>query len=72
MGPAALAYLTWSYVLAHFPAGRAASFLYLVLSATMLLGWVWLGELPTLLAVGGGALAISGVALVARRGRAAR
>jgi drug/metabolite transporter (DMT)-like permease len=69
VGPAALAYLTWAYVLARFPAGQAAGFLYLVPPATMLIGWWWLGELPTPLALLGGLLAISGVAIVARFGR---
>jgi drug/metabolite transporter (DMT)-like permease len=69
VGPAALAYLTWAVVLARFAAGQAASFLYLVPPTTMVVGWLWLGELPTLLAVLGGGIAISGVAIVARFGR---
>lgn len=69
VGPAALAYLTWAYVLARFPAGQAAGFLYLVPPATMLIGWLWLDELPTLLAVLGGILAIGGVVIIARLGR---
>jgi drug/metabolite transporter (DMT)-like permease len=69
VGPAALAYVAWSVVLARLPAGRAASFLYLVPPTVLLVAWLWLGELPELAAIGGGALALTGVALVASAGR---
>jgi drug/metabolite transporter (DMT)-like permease len=73
--PAALGYVTWAYVLSKFPAARAASFLYGVPVTAFLVGWVWLGEVPTLVDVVGGLLALGGVAVVntignARSGRA--
>ena len=68
--PAALANVTWAYVLARIPVARAASFLYLVPALTFLIAWVWLGESPTVAAILGGFLALSGVILVNICGRA--
>ncbi len=59
--PAALANVTWAYVLARIPVARAASFLYLVPALTFLIAWVWLGETPTVAAILGGLLALAGV-----------
>jgi drug/metabolite transporter (DMT)-like permease len=69
IGPAALAYVAWAMVLARLPAGRAAGFLYLVPPTALLVAWLWLGELPAPSALGGGAIALAGVALIARAGR---
>ena len=54
----------WAYTLARIPAGRAASFLYLVPAVSLGIAWLWLGEWPTWLALLGGAVAISGVVIV--------
>lgn len=62
--PAALAYVTWAYVLARFPASRAASFLYLVPGVATLIAWLWLGEVPGWLALFGGVIALAGVIIV--------
>ncbi|MBV8215565.1 MAG: DMT family transporter [Verrucomicrobia bacterium] len=62
--PAALGYVTWAYTLAHIPAARAASFLYVVPAVTLGIAWIWLGEWPTWLALLGGTIAISGVVIV--------
>ena len=69
-GPAALAYVTWAVVLSRLPASRASSFLFVVPIVAFLVGWVWLGETPTLIDLVGGVLAIGGVALVNTLGRA--
>lgn len=70
--PAAIAYLTWNYALARSPASLVASFLYLPPVLTILIAWVWIGELPTALTVVGGAVAVLGVFVVNTRGRPAR
>jgi drug/metabolite transporter (DMT)-like permease len=67
--PAALAYVTWTYVLSRFPASNAVSFLYLNPALAILVAWIWLGEIPTTLSLMGGILAILGVVLVNTKGR---
>jgi len=68
--PAAVGYVTWAFVLSKFPAARAASFLYGVPVMAFLIGWVWLGEAPTIVDAVGGSLALGGVAVVNIFGRA--
>lgn len=67
--PIAVAYITWAFVLSRLDASRAASYLYLVPVVAILCGWIGLRETPALLALVGGALALSGVIVVNTRGR---
>lgn len=69
VGPAALAYVVWAYALARFPVGRAATFLYLVSPTSLLVAYVWLGEVPTIATLIGGVFALVGVAIVNTLGR---
>jgi len=62
--PAALAYLAWGYALKHFSVARATSFLYLIPGVAVVIGWIWLGELPRLLSLAGGGVALTGVIIV--------
>jgi drug/metabolite transporter (DMT)-like permease len=62
--PTALSYAMWSIVVSRMNVSRAVSFLYLVPVFAVIIAWAWLGELPTLLALGGGVLVIAGVVLV--------
>jgi len=67
--PAALAYITWTYVLSRIPASLAASYLYLSPVLAILIAWIWLGEMPFFLSLVGGALALVGVIIVNVWGR---
>ena len=68
--PAALAYLTWGYVLQRTPASIAASSLYTVPIFAILIGWMVLREVPSALSIVGGVLAFAGVTLVNTKGHA--
>lgn len=64
--PGAIAYLLWSYALKQLPASKLGSTLYIAPLCTMFLGWIFLDEIPTLLAISGGLLALIGAYLVNR------
>jgi drug/metabolite transporter (DMT)-like permease len=67
--PAALCYVTWTYALSRAPASVITSFLYLSPHLATLIAWVWLDEVPPVLSLVGGCLALAGVVLVNTRGR---
>ena len=66
--PAAIAYLTWGYVLKRIPASIAASSLYTPPIFAILIGWLVLREAPGVLSIIGGGLAFAGVTLVNAKG----
>lgn len=67
--PAALAYVAWSHALSRMQASTLSAFLYLSPVLAIAIAFVWIAEVPSVLSLVGGAVAIAGVALVNTRGR---
>lgn len=59
--PAAVAYIAWSYALAAIPASTCSTFLYFMPVFATFLGWLVLNEVPPLLSLIGGVIALFGV-----------
>ena len=72
VAPTAIGFVTWAYALARTTAGRMGSTTYLVPPLALLFGWVFLGEVPPLLVLPGGALCLAGVAIARTTGRRSR
>jgi drug/metabolite transporter (DMT)-like permease len=64
--PTAIAFLTWAYALTRTNAGRLGATTYAVPPIAIALGWIFLGEIPVLLAIVGGIVSLVGVAISRR------
>lgn len=62
--PAAIAYAQFSYAISKLPVTMATTFLYAVPVFSLLFSWLLLGEVPSLLTLVGGTVALSGIAVV--------
>ena len=67
--PLALSNFTWSYTLSKMPVPIAASFLSTLPVFSIIISFFWLGEIPVLISLIGGAFAILGTILVDTEGR---
>ena len=62
--PAAVAYVAWAYALARVEASKIVVTQYALPGLTLLIGWAWLGELPTMVSLAGGLVALFGVVII--------
>lgn len=67
--PTALAFSAWAYALSRTDAGKLGVTTYVVPPITIALGFVFLGEVPALLAVVGGLVSLIGVGIARGRSR---
>ncbi len=67
--PTAIAFSTYAFALSFMSAGSLSVTTYLVPPITVLLSWIFLSEVPPVMAYVGGALALVGVALARRKPR---
>jgi drug/metabolite transporter (DMT)-like permease len=67
VGPTAIAFTTWAYALSHSSMARQGATTYLVPPLVIALSWITLGEVPGIVAMLGGALCLTGVAVTRRR-----
>ncbi|MEV7190406.1 DMT family transporter [Streptomyces sp. NPDC093510] len=67
--PTALAFSTWAYAISHSTAGKMGTTTYAVPVLVILMSWLFLDEVPGRLALLGGLLCLSGVAVSRMRGK---
>jgi drug/metabolite transporter (DMT)-like permease len=65
--PTAVAFTTWAFALARTTAGKMGATTFVVPALVVLMSWLFLGEVPGLLTLGGGVLCLAGVAVSRRR-----
>ena len=72
VAPTAIGFVTWAYALARTTAGRMGSTTYLLPPLALVFGWMFLGEVPPVLVLPGGALCLAGVGLARTKARRAK
>jgi drug/metabolite transporter (DMT)-like permease len=65
--PAAIAYVVWNFVFSRTTASIATSFMYLNPIVATIIAWLWLGEVPSIMAGIGGFFALGGVIITSKR-----
>jgi drug/metabolite transporter (DMT)-like permease len=66
--PGAISYVLWNHALSKMPASVLSTFLYFQPVNAVWIAWLWLAEVPSLLAVVGGTISLAGVVIVNTRG----
>lgn len=64
IGPTAVAFVFWGYAMMQFPAGRVAASTLSVPAIVVVMAWIFLSEVPPLMAMIGGVICLVGVAIV--------
>jgi len=67
--PTAIAFSAWNFALSRARAAKVTSAMYAMPALAIAIAFVWLGEVPAALSLLGGAVALSGVAMVHLWGR---
>ncbi len=70
IAPTFVGYLAWNMAVHRASASRVSSFIYLSPPIALLIGWLWLHEVPNALILVGGAITVGGVVLANARRRA--
>jgi len=70
IAPTFVGYLAWNMAVNRASASRVSSFIYLSPPIALLIGWLWLHEVPNALILVGGAITVGGVVLANARRRA--
>ncbi len=70
IAPTFVGYLAWNMAVSRASASRVSSFIYLSPPIALLIGWLWLHEVPNALILVGGAITVGGVVLANARRRA--
>jgi drug/metabolite transporter (DMT)-like permease len=70
IAPTFVGYLAWNVAVHRASASRVSSFIYLSPPIALLIGWLWLHEVPNVLILVGGAITVGGVVLANARRRA--
>jgi drug/metabolite transporter (DMT)-like permease len=65
--PSALGFVGWGYAVARFTVATSTAALYLVPPVTLVVAFVWLGEIPRPVELLGGLISIAGVVLINSR-----
>jgi drug/metabolite transporter (DMT)-like permease len=71
IAPTFIGYLAWNMAVNRASASRVSSFIYLSPPIALLIGWLWLQEVPNVLILVGGAITVGGVVLANARRRPA-
>ena len=71
IAPTFVGYLAWNLAVNRASASQVSSFIYLSPPIALLIGWLWLHEVPDALVLVGGAITIGGVVLANARRRPA-
>lgn len=71
VAPTFVGYLAWNYALHRASATQVTTFIYFSPPIAVLIGWLWLHEVPGLFTLLGGAITVGGVVLVNTGRRAA-
>jgi drug/metabolite transporter (DMT)-like permease len=69
VAPSAAGFVLWAYAAARMDVSRVTSSLYLVPAVAIVISYLWLGQVPGLIEMGGGAVAMAGVVLANTRPR---